>query len=114
MKAGAPDRASRWGSRRGLHRGLPLALAWLLPAAVLHAEAGTIEHVVRRGETLWSIAAQGDIYADPYLWPVIYRFNRDQIQDPALIYPRQRLQIPLTIDDETRQAARREAGAPRP
>lgn len=72
----------------------------------------TIEHVVERGETLWSIAAQSDVYADPFLWPVIYKFNRDQIQDPARIYPSQLLQIPIHVDSEARAAARAEAGAP--
>ena len=76
--------------------------------------AGTIVHVVQEGETLWSIAAQDDVYADGYLWPLIYKFNRDQIQDPGLIYPSQRLQIPTNIDSETRRLAREEAGASGP
>ncbi len=71
----------------------------------------TFEHVVQPGETLASISAQPDVYADPYLWPVIYRFNRDQIQDPAVIYPNQRLQIPIHVDLETRRTTRAEAGA---
>jgi len=91
-------------------------LPWtVLPGAVLPAEAAvtkTIEHVVERGETLWSIAAQADVYDDPYLWPVIYRFNRDQIVDPAQIYPRQTLVIPIGLDAETKARARSEAGAP--
>ena len=94
-------------------------LAWLaavvLPAGLLPAEAAvtkTIEHVVERGETLWSIAAQADVYDDPYLWPVIYRFNRDQIVDPAQIYPEQTLVIPIALDAETKARARAEAGAP--
>ena len=69
------------------------------------------EHVVQSGETLWSISARRDVYADPYLWPVIYKFNRDQIQDPARVYPGQRLVLPLEVDAETRAAARSEAGA---
>jgi nucleoid-associated protein YgaU len=75
------------------------------------AAAGPREHVVRSGETLWSIAARRDVYGDPYLWPVIYKFNRDQIQDPARVYPGQRLVLPLEVDAETRAAARVEAGA---
>ena len=74
----------------------------------------TIEHVVERSETLWSISAKRDVYADPYLWPVIYKSNRDQIQDPGLIYPGQRLQIPIHLDAETRRVSRQEAGAAAP
>ncbi len=89
-------------------------LAWLA-AAVLPADAPatqTIEHVVEPGDSLWSIAAQADVYDDPYLWPVIYRFNRDQIVDPAQIYPEQTLVIPIGLDAETKARARAEAGAP--
>lgn len=86
---------------------LPLSVA---PAGA--EESDMIEHVVVHGETLSSIAALGTVYADPYLWPVIYRFNRDQIQDPRRIYPGQRLQIPILVDEETRRLAHVEAGAP--
>ena len=82
---------------------------WVAPA--LAEESDMIEHVVVHGETLSSIAALRTVYADPYLWPVIYRFNRDQIQDPKRIYPGQRLQIPILVDEEERRLARVEAGA---
>ena len=72
----------------------------------------TLGHIVEPGETLWSIAAQPDVYADPYLWPLIYKANRDQIQDPSRIYPTQRLLIPIRIDSAMRRAARLRAGAP--
>ncbi len=87
--------------------------AWGVFAAALvlgAADLDSIEHVVAPGDSLWSIAAQPDVYDDSYLWPVIYKFNRDQIADPALIYPEQRLVIPVRIDEETRRAARLEAG----
>jgi nucleoid-associated protein YgaU len=86
--------------------------ALVLCAALPAGAAGTREHRVESGETLWSIAARPDVYADPYLWPVIYKWNRDQIEDPARIYPNQRLVLPLEVDAATRAAARVEAGAP--
>ena len=67
--------------------------------------------MVQPGESLWSIAAQKDVYDDPFLWPVIYKFNRDQIKDPSRIYPSQRLQIPVNLDADARSSARSEAGA---
>jgi nucleoid-associated protein YgaU len=94
-----------------MSRVAPLVVA----GAVLLGASGNrdaLVHIVEEGETLWSIAAQPDVYADPYLWPVIYKANRDQIQDPARIYPTQRLRIPIHVDKATRRQTRFEAGAP--
>ena len=64
---------------------------------------------VRGGETLWTIAARNDIYADALLWPLIYQANRDQIKDPRQIYPQQTLTIPRLVSDEAQQEARQRA-----
>ncbi len=85
----------------------------LMALATLRANAAeTIAHTVESGDSLWSIAGQADIYADPYLWPVIYKFNRDQIKDPARIYPNQVFQIPIHVDEAARRDARDTSGAP--
>jgi nucleoid-associated protein YgaU len=68
-------------------------------------------HDVRDGDTLATIAAL--TLGDPSLWPALYRANRDQIRDPARLYPGQRLEIP-TLSPEQRRAVRREAKALRP
>jgi LysM repeat protein len=47
---------------------------------------------VAPGDTLWEIAT--DEYGDATKWPRIYRANDDQIEDPDLIYPGQRLDVP--------------------
>jgi nucleoid-associated protein YgaU len=58
-------------------------------------EAGfTQTYMVKKGETLWSIAAKKEIYNDPYKWLLLYHANRDQIFDPNLIYPGMILMIP--------------------
>ncbi len=49
-------------------------------------------HVVQPGETLWQIAAA--LSGNPHRWPELYRANRDQIKDPSLLYPGQRLATP--------------------
>jgi hypothetical protein len=72
-------------------------------------------HTVKKGECLWWIAEYEDIYADPFMWPLIYDANKDQIKNPNLIYPDQKLTIPrsgLTVEDI--KESRRRAGSPRP
>jgi nucleoid-associated protein YgaU len=64
---------------------------------------------VRGGETLWTIAARQDIYADALLWPLIYQSNRDQIKDPRQIYPGQKLTIPRRLSEEEKTEAREKA-----
>lgn len=48
---------------------------------------------VVRGDNLWSISGKDEVYADPYQWPLIYKTNRDKIQDADLIHPGQVLDI---------------------
>jgi hypothetical protein len=71
-------------------------------------------YVVKRNETLPSIASRHEIYNDSFMWPLIYKANRDQIKDPKVVYAGQDLKIPRDINIEEIIAARREAGAPDP
>ena len=57
----------------------------------------TVEYTVVRGDNLWNIARKDEVYADPYMWPRIYRANKDQISDPDLIYPDQKLAVPFGV-----------------
>lgn len=45
------------------------------------------------GDNLWNISGKNEIYADPYQWPLIYKANRDKINDADLIYSGQVLNI---------------------
>lgn len=64
-------------------------------------------HTVKRGETLPQIAAQQEVYGDSSLWPLIYRANRDQISNPAVLWPGQVLRIPRNYDRNDINEARR-------
>ena len=56
--------------------------------AVKVVEAPAVEHyTVKKRDSLWRIA--GKVYKDCFEWPTIFKANRDQIQDPDLIYPKQ-------------------------
>jgi hypothetical protein len=73
-----------------------IAAAALVAAAPLSAQDEPAQpgqvHEVRPGETLWDIARA--CLADPFLWPEIFRLNTATVEDPALIYPRERLVLP--------------------
>ncbi|HIE43929.1 MAG TPA: LysM peptidoglycan-binding domain-containing protein [Candidatus Omnitrophica bacterium] len=53
---------------------------------------GGMTYTIKKGDSLWSIAR--DHYGDAYKWPIIYRANKDKIDNPNLIYPGQHLSIP--------------------
>lgn len=72
-----------------MSRTLLLWLALLLAGAA-HA-AGERIYVVEPGDSLSAIAARWT--GDPQRWEELYRANRDQIKDPSLLYPGQRLVI---------------------
>jgi len=69
---------------------------------------------VKKGETILDIARRREIFNDTYMWPLIYKANRDQIRDPKLVYPGQILSIPRDITFEAIIEARKEAKAPPP
>ena len=71
-------------------------------------------HTVVKGECLWWIAEYKQIYNDPFMWPLIYKANRDKIKDPDLIYPGQVFRIPREFSLEDLKISRKSAGAPRP
>ncbi len=50
-------------------------------------------HKVKKGECLWIIASYKDIYNDPFMWPLIYKANKEKIKDPDLIFPGQLFSI---------------------
>lgn len=50
-------------------------------------------YTVERGDTLWGIAGMATIYDDPYQWPLIFKANRDRIEDADLIHPGQEFTI---------------------
>ena len=57
------------------------------------AKAPMERYVVKKGDTLWAISHQAGIYSDSFAWPLIFKTDRDQIQDPDEINVGQVLMI---------------------
>ena len=80
---------------RTLNRCIPLALvAGVLAAQSLGAQEPTQPrtHTVVRGDNLWDLSQK--YLGNPFLWPEIYRLNRDVVEDPHWIYPGEVLRLP--------------------
>jgi len=96
--------------------GAAWALALVIAAGTARAQAPEPSvpggHVVRSGDTLAEIAAV--TLGDARLWPHLYRANRDQIRDPAVLYPGQRLTIPRVEPDAAEPAPEAPPEPPRP
>jgi LysM repeat protein len=78
-------------------------------AAASRAAATPKRYTVMRGDTLWGISGRTPIYDNPFMWPLIYKANRDQIRDPDLIYPSQVFAIPRDYSQEEANSAVRRA-----
>ncbi|HYA26958.1 MAG TPA: LysM peptidoglycan-binding domain-containing protein [Thermodesulfovibrionales bacterium] len=69
----------------------------IIAFAVGHAYAQPQEYkdyTVKKGDTLWDISSKEIV--DPFLWPKVWKEN-PEIRNPDLIYPGQKIRIPLSF-----------------
>ncbi len=69
----------------------------------------TVTYRVRKNESLWRIAARPELYGDPLLWPLLLKYNAQQIADADLIFPGQSIQVLLSATEEEKLSARQHA-----
>ena len=67
----------------------------------------TVGTWARNRDCLWNISKKRDIYNNAWMWPKIWQGNRDQIRDPDVIHPKQKLKIPKAgpMTQDEKQAA---------
>jgi len=57
-------------------------------------KSDSLQYVVKKGDCLIRISID---YGNPNFWHQIYKANRDKIDDPDLIYPKQKFIIPVSV-----------------
>lgn len=68
-----------------------------------------LKYVVVKGDTLWDISAKGKIYSDNFLWPLLFKANRDQIEDPDIIEVGQELSVRKDWSSDEKMDAKQKA-----
>jgi nucleoid-associated protein YgaU len=66
-----------------------------------------LHYTVVPHDTLWDIAGRSKMYGDSFQWPLIFKANRDKIQDPDLIYPKQDFEVQKNIPSDAVSEARK-------
>ncbi|MGA1861926.1 LysM peptidoglycan-binding domain-containing protein [Deferribacter thermophilus] len=69
-----------------------ITIIFIFSCSLLFAE----NYTVKKGDTLWDIS--GKYYGNYFLWPILWKYNTD-INNPDLIFPKQKLIIPI-LDDK--------------
>lgn len=55
---------------------------------------GSIDlYTIVKGDNLWRIAAREGVYKDPFMWPILYKYNLTTFRDPDTIHPGQMMII---------------------
>jgi hypothetical protein len=118
---GAPDQTQQLGMGGGMggghhqqgggHMGQPGSGFDSRGRPLAYGEQGNYpeRYTVVPGDSLSGISDQERIYGDWKLWPLIYDANRNQINDPDLIFPGQNFGIPRDYNQAQEVDARRRA-----
>lgn len=86
-----------------LARFLIIAIFALFPALLI-----ADEYTIKKGDTLWDISEEK--MKDPFLWKKLWKAN-PRIKNPDLIFPGQKLNIPIDTSEIKKEEIQEEIGA---
>ena len=80
------------------------------PVAQMKEDTGGAgSYTVKKGDSLWKIASKPDVYNNPYLWPLLFKYNREVVKKPSRIKIGDSLIINRDISREENEDAIRKA-----
>jgi len=71
-----------------------LLFFFLLPSLIVAQTQKYEDYTIKKGDTLWDIASKE--LKDSFLWPKVWKEN-PEIKNPDLIYPGQKIKIPIYL-----------------
>jgi hypothetical protein len=78
-------------------------------AAAVPTAVPVQKYVVKKGDTLWGISGKNSIYGDNFEWPLLFRANRDMIEDPDIIEIAQELTVKKDYSNDEKTDAKKKA-----
>lgn len=60
---------------------------------------------VKKGDSLWRIASKKEIYGNPLMWPILYKYNLSHIFNPDIIRINFLLSVPRDLSEPEKKGA---------